>query len=69
MAYESIDPRTGRPYGDHGTANQAIEFTLDNINAAGCEVEFLRAWREGDLVEWPEFYTWLKNQEEPNHGD
>lgn len=55
------DPRTGRPVGDHGTAVQAIEYALEQVG--DCEaVDFLRAWREGDLDEWPEFYPWLKGQ-------
>ena len=57
-----IDERTGRPIGDHGTALQAIEYALNEIG--DCEgVDFLRAWREGDLGEWPEFYDWLKRYE------
>lgn len=58
-----IDPRTGRPVGDHGTAAQAIEWALDqNDDYAGVDC-FLRAWREGDLGEWPEFYEWLTRVE------
>lgn len=57
----SIDPRTDRPLGDHGTANDAIEFAIAGNNAAWTqEVEFLRAWQTGDLDEWPEFYEWLR---------
>ncbi|HLP67796.1 MAG TPA: hypothetical protein VK181_09780 [Rhizobium sp.] len=56
-----INRKTGRPYGDHGTAEQAIEYALDH---AGGETDtFLRAWQQGALDEWPEFYTWLKEQE------
>lgn len=54
-----IDRRTGRPLGDHGTCLQAINYALD-VEGSGEAVEFLRAWREGDLEEWPEFYAWLK---------
>lgn len=57
----AIDPRTGRPAGDHGKASDAIAFALD---VADLETpEFLRAWREGDLDEWPEFYAWLHERE------
>jgi hypothetical protein len=52
----STDPHTGRPFGDHGTANQAIDFALSEAHET---YEFLKAWREGDLEEWPEFYVWL----------
>jgi hypothetical protein len=56
---ELVDPRTKRPFGDNGTAGQALEYALDHMdNYADMDV-FLRAWREGDLDEWPEFYTWL----------
>ncbi len=52
-----IDPRTGRHFGDHGTAVQAINYALDHEPDDG--MTFLKAWREGDLGEWPEFYAWL----------
>ena len=55
----SLDPRTGRPWGDHGTANDAIEFALDVDD--DCET-FLREWRTGSLDEWPEYYQWLKEK-------
>lgn len=58
-----IDPRTNRPFGDHGTANQAIEYALEHVDGPGEGEDFLRAWREGDLEEWPEFYPWLSKQE------
>lgn len=58
-----IDPRTGREVGDHGTAQQAIEFVLDTPHLTfGQEVPFLIAWREGALDEWPEYYAWLATQ-------
>ena len=60
---ERIDPRTGRPLGDHGTASQAIEFLLYHRQAPGEETEFLKAWQEGDLADWPEFYEWLARLE------
>jgi hypothetical protein len=59
----SIDPRTGRPVGDHGSAEHALDYALD-VAASNCEVEtFLTAWREGSLEEWPEFYAWLRERE------
>lgn len=54
----SIDTRTGRPVGDHGTALQAVNFALDHEDSGDTNT-FLRCWREGDLAEWPEFYEWL----------
>jgi hypothetical protein len=49
---------------DHGTADQAIEFALMHKSAAWTlEREFLAAWREGDLDEWPEYYDWLDAKE------
>jgi len=56
-----IDPRTGRPIGDHGTALQAIDWVLNKGGSdARCEMEvFLKNWMEGNLDEWPEFYAWL----------
>ena len=56
------DPTTNRPWGDHGTADDAIEFLLDVRQVAGEETEFLKAWREGDLREWPEYYEWLNRK-------
>jgi hypothetical protein len=62
MSNLAIDKRAGRPLDDHGTAAQAIEFALDSGDSY-LEVDtFLRAWREGDLDEWPEFYEWLEQQ-------
>lgn len=63
----ALDPRTGRPLGDHGPAHLAIEYTLeskfhdhDGYNA----LAFLEAWREGSAFEeWPEFYPWLAKKE------
>lgn len=57
------DPATGRPYGDHGTADDAIAFVLDN---PGRDIEaesFLRYWDVGDLRGWPEYYAWLAARE------
>jgi len=55
---EMMDPRTGRPLGDHGTASEAIDFALD-YNLCTEPDTFLRSWRMGSLDEWPEFYEWL----------
>lgn len=54
-----------RPVGDHGTAQDAIDFVLDGrAEFPPGEVElFLNAWRTGELEEWPEFYTWLTKRE------
>jgi hypothetical protein len=58
-----IDKRTGREVGDHGTALQAINFVLDRDKSDPFDkLEFLTAWREGNLDEWPEYYTWLATQ-------
>lgn len=51
-----------RKPGDHGTANQALEWVLDQpIPAIDVEL-FLRAWQLGDLDEWPDFNLWLSGQ-------
>lgn len=57
-----IDPRTQRPIGDHGTAQDAIDFVLAHCRTLECET-FLRGWREGWLEEWPEYYVWLADRE------
>lgn len=59
----SLDPRTGRQYGDHGSAADAVDFLLDSHQAPGEETEFLKSWRQGSLDEWPEFYEWLAKRE------
>jgi len=60
----AIDPLTGRPYGDHGTAVQAIAYVLDTTQSAWTqETTFLKCWTEGELKDWPEFYVWLAQQE------
>lgn len=57
------DPDTGRPWGDHGTLEQALEWALedgDRIREVDDVETFLRVWREGRAwEEWPEFYRWL----------
>lgn len=54
-----------RASGDHGEAQDAIDFILDGSAEIGPgEAElFLRGWRKGDLDEWPEFYAWLDKRE------
>ena len=64
-----IDSRTGRPIGDHGTAEQAIAFALDAHSDTLQTYEFLEAWRDGDLDEWPEFYPWLAALDQPQSGE
>lgn len=56
-----IDLRTGRGVGDHGSPLDAIDFAM----TSKCEDSdtFLRAWYEGSLDEWPEFYEWLAERE------
>lgn len=56
----AMDPRYGRPFGEHGTADQAVTFLLDHSGLFLAEAQdFLDAWRHGDLEVWPEFNTWL----------
>lgn len=57
-----IDSSTGRAPGDHGTAEQAIEFALNIHDDTLQTYEFLRGWHDGDLSEWPEYYEWLNKQ-------
>lgn len=61
--FVTIDATTGRWIGDHSTAQQAIDFALDAHDDTLETYEFLKAWREGDLDEWPEFYAWLAKAE------
>lgn len=58
--WEHYDPNTGRPYGDHGTANQALEWCSQTHGDGFDTSDFLGAWRDGSAwEEWPEFYEWL----------
>lgn len=59
--FSPIDPNTGRPYGDHGTATDAINYALSR-ETGGDAATFLYCWREGNLDEWPEYYGWLRKQ-------
>lgn len=59
------DPKTGRKAGDHGTAQDVVDFLLaqESDIPPGEETAFLQGWRDGDLGEWPEFYDWLAHRE------
>lgn len=59
MTEQRIDQRTGRPFGDHGSAIDAINWALDHEDDLYNMEAFLTGWREGDLSEWPEYYQWL----------
>jgi hypothetical protein len=67
MSTQPIDPRTNRPVGDHGSATDAIAYTLDGAHHdfdQGNALAFLEAWNEGGAFEeWPEFYQWLAKRE------
>ena len=52
---------TERALGDHGTAQQAINFALDEVGWSIDAITFLDDWRIGDLSEWSDFYEWLEN--------
>ena len=61
--WEKYDPRTGRPFGNHGSANEAHLWGLE-IGDRFREVDdfetFIKVWQEGSAFEeWPEFYRWL----------
>lgn len=60
-----MDARTGRPFGDHGTANDAIDFALSKEGPSHVEIgDFLMDWNDGSSAEhWPEFYSWLAKRE------
>lgn len=60
--WEKYDPNTGRPFGDHGTAAQALEWISHNVDSDALDqLAFLEAWREGGAwEEWPDFYHWLQ---------
>lgn len=58
-----LDRTTGRPVGDHGSGEAAIRFALECEDDLGNRDAFLRAWQDGDLTEWPEYYGWLANVE------
>lgn len=47
-----------RAPGDHGSYAHAVDYAIDVVGDSEGMV-FLRAWREGALDEWPEFYAWI----------
>lgn len=55
-----MEPWPMIPRTDHGTAQDAIDFVLDQDDSQ--PMDFLRAWRESALWEWKEFYDWLDNK-------
>lgn len=57
------DPTTGRPWGNHGKANDAIDWVLDRC-PDGDPAAFLTAWRDGSAAKgWPDFYKWLNQRD------
>lgn len=55
--------KSNRPPGDYGTADQAVTWALDVSQAGDCWTsDFLSAWHEGNLEDWPEFLEWLDAQ-------
>lgn len=62
MSNANIDPRTGRPFGDHGKGEDAIKYAL-NLADHWEMRDFLEGWQMGDLEEWPDYYEWLKKTE------
>lgn len=46
----------------HGTHEHAVRFALEVHDDTLQTYEFLKAWSEGNLDEWPEFYEWLDTQ-------
>ena len=43
-----------------GSAQDAIDFAIRENSEA---VEFLRAWQEGHLNEWPEYFIFLEGRD------
>jgi hypothetical protein len=63
-----LDENTGFPVGFHGGHSHAVDYMLDRMEAdPGNQVEFLRAWREGNLEEWPEYYEHLHTILDPEY--
>ena len=44
----------------------AIEFALDHIEDHYDRLEFLKSWREGDVVEWPDFIDFVAISQSPS---
>lgn len=60
---DNLNPDTGLTWGDHGTAQQALHWIMhvaDDTDPYNT-LDFLKCWEEGDLTDWPEYYTWLKD--------
>lgn len=62
---EGLDPNTGRPPRDHGTAEQALEYAVERFSDdPGTFMSFLHHWNEGAAFEaFRPFYAWLKERE------
>ena len=45
-----------------GDAGDAIDYALGHIPDQTEAMTFLDKWREGDVNEWPEYFTWLERQ-------
>ena len=59
-----IDPNTGRPFGNHGTADDALEYAFNVIEDWGKIPDFLACWMDGEAHDlWGEFYDWLAEKE------
>ena len=67
---QMLDERTGFAVGFHGGYSHAVDYALDHMEQdPGNQVDFLRAWREGNLEEWPEYYEHLHSildEEDPS---
>jgi hypothetical protein len=48
--------------GDHGTYEDAVRFALDVHDDRLGTYQFLKAWNEGDLLYYPEYYEWLSTR-------
>lgn len=53
----STERKPVRGLDEHGTYEDAVTYVLD-VCSEDTDL-FLRAWREGNLAEWPEYYQWL----------
>lgn len=57
-----LNQATGRPFGDHGTAQDAIDFLMAELDNTLDRGDFIEDWTHGDLDAWPEFYDWLNRR-------
>lgn len=46
----------------NGDAGDAIDWALDHLPIGDEISDFLSAWREGELGEWPDYLAWVKVQ-------